>query len=957
MVRLRSNRWYAADGQHNRQRRVAVQVAGTRRVLSLCFLLALVIVLMQQASNPRHVQQAFRVLGVPLDPASASKPAETSTALADSAAPQAASSSAARSPSSSPTDALPTSPNGSGKWGATCADVIPRILESLTADQQNDLTKFWFARSTSTASGPTAEELESTSTIGKQTSLPSEWAERGLEVIARLIEQTTKSPMAAEEKAEWLVELEQVSSQWQTLCTTPAHQELSTSVSQELRRALTTALDRRLLASLRDASPWTQSESLAFWRLLQRTTATRMVTPQDSSAVPLVDTRQLDAEAHALRGQRVRFRGTAHRVERVEREFAPLNMSDGYWILWLRGEDEALQPVAVYTTDPMAVELAVRVERAGNDYPPLEVQAIFAKRLAYASTDGLQVGPALMANKLIPLSGQPPPLPTVTQQQLGSQFLIAVLAACLLAAAILLPIVWGTLRRGKRKHQTGIGLVLFSTVTCWQVLNATYGQIAWAAPPYQTTATATLHEANSPPWAKSNSDPLTEFLTSDGQIPLTAKAASELRNAMHNRSAPFPNPLLKIVNAISRVGWMQPVHTSRQGPTKITELGEGLQLQERLVAGWVRGATPVVLDESQRDWFQPDERARLYQVDLQVQSTGTTSDAQEGSADASRVELLSIYCERVPAVWLAAAQLRQPAQFATFELVDQAAAGARTLCALAEAPQWLLPKNMSREELAAQLTPPLAPYVLGLGQLGWDLAYLDTIAEHNQKPLSHDEAAGFYSLLRLASSSLEPRGADTGPASQPLALLADATASVGRSLEWRVRIVTGTLVQVADPADRRQLDGEEYVQFDGFVDIGNDRIRFQPVGAAGPAPKLDFSGEFPVTIVAPLNQQLLNSSFVPVQQLDAGQQSWAVGQYATLRGRFYRLWSYQSELVQASTPQGRQVAPLVVASSLHPTTPPVRDQTSNVGWFGWALCGAMLVILTAILWLASRPRG
>lgn len=954
MVRLRSNRWYAADAQHNRQRRVSHQASGTRRVLSLCLLLALVIVLMQRASDPRHVQQAFQALGVPLDPPPLDPPAETK--LADS--------------------------NRSGKWGATCDDVIPRILESLTADQQRDLATFWFARANSSSINKTPDELETTSASANPASLPSEWAQRGAEVIGQLTEQTAQSPMAADEKAQWLAQLEQIASQWQTLCTTPASEELSMSVSQELRQALTAALDQRLVASLRDAAPWTHSESLAFWRLLQRTTAAvgDATASENFAAAPLVSTRQLDAEADSLRGQPVRFRGRLHRVERVEREFAPLNIRGGYWVLWLRGEDEALQPVAIYTTDPFAAELAVQVDQRESDYPPLEVQAIFAKRLAYASADGLQVGPALMARKLIPLSGPAAPLPAVTPQPLGNQFRIAVLVACLLAAAVLLPILWGSRRRVKRQNRTSTWLLLFATAMYWQALHSTHGQFAWGAPPLQPADSAAVREAESPPWAKSNSNPLTEFLTSGGQIPLTATAANELRVALHDRSAPFPNALLKIISAIGRVGWMQPTDASQQRLTKIIELGEGLQLQGRLVAGWVRAATPVGLTESQRGWFQSDERARLYQVELQVQATDSTEDTAEASASPAQAELLTIYCGRVPLMWLSTAQLRQPAQFVAFELVDQAAAGTPALCALAEAPQWLLPKNMSSEQLAARLAPPLAPYVLELGQLGWDLTYLDTIAAHNQKPLSRDEAAGFYSLLRLTNSSsvtggvvlgvdagdADSRVANSGDAdsagdrratlsSRPLALLADAKSSVGMPLEWHVRIVTGTLVQVDDAADRRQLGGQAYIQFDGFVDIGNDRIRFQPVGGSEPAPKLEFSGEFPVTIVSGLNKQLLNSPLAPAKQLEAGQRSWAVGQYATLRGRFYRLWSYQSELVQSSTPQGRQVAPLVVASSLLPAAPPVRDQTSYVGWFGWALCGAMLVILAAILWLASRP--
>ncbi len=945
-----------------------------RRVLSLCLLLALVILLMRQAADPANVQRAFQTLGVPLDAKPGSEAPNSNThSQAD------ASTTLARSSLENST--FGSDSRGLSKWDATCADVIPRILDSLTADQLRDLATFWFARVELATIATAPQEREPAAEVTNPASSPSEWVERGRDVVAQLIEQTGQSPMEADEKLQWLAELEQVSSQWQELCMTAATEELSMSVSQELRQVLTTELDHRLVASLRDASPWTKTESLAFWRLLQRTAASvgdSQSHLRESTAAPLVDTRQLDAEADALRGQRIRFRGRVHRAERVDREFAPLYMNGGYWVLWLRGEDDALQPVAVYTTDPGAAELASRVDARDGDYPPLEVHAIFAKRLAYASENGLQVGPAMMASRLIALSGPPPTTQVASPQSLGSRFRIAVMAACLLAAAILLPIVWGSGRRAKRKNRTSALILFFASTACWQASGSTANRFAWSAPPFQAAESATVQQATSPPWGKSNSNPLTDFLTRSGQIPLTETEANELRTALSDRSAPFPDSLLKIINSIERLGWKQAVGASQAGPANAIDLGEGLRLEARRFAGWVRAANPVELTEAQSDWFQLDDRARLYQVELQVQAPDeAVSDLAEDRAAAERPELMTIFCERVPQVWLSSAQLRQPAQLAALELVDQKAAGEPVLCGLAAAPQWLLPKKVSSDQLAAELAPPLAPYALELGQLGWDLTYLDVVAEHNQQPLSRDEADGFYSMLRLANAQSATSGkqpqVDAGEvssgvvglaedrrttvASQPLALLADAKNSVGMPIEWLVRVVSGTLVEVDQPADQRQLGGKAYIQFDGFVDIGNDRIRFQPVGGSEATPALDFSGEFPVTIVAPLRQQQWNRRLVPVKQLDVGKQSWTVGQYATLQGRFYRLWSYQSELVQSSAPQGRQVAPLVIASELVLTAPPASEQTAFVGWFGWALSVAMLVILGSILWLASRPRS
>lgn len=1011
MVRLRSNRWYAADGQRKRQRVAAAHSSGTRRVMSLCILLALVILLMQRASDPRHVRNAFQSLGVPLDPI-AQPDAETTAYTAEQLTGEPTtrepgdgrSSSSGVSSQSSGTGQEDrrgasghiTRPNATSTWQATCADVIPRILDSLTAAQQRSLAEFWLGRSTPQFSGdspppassnepPEAASTDSNADTGDdadvadvdEENLAGEWAEQGSVVIESLAEQTRQSSLSSDDQEKWLANLHEFASQWRILCTTPGAEALPSAVSPELQHALTATLDQRLLAELRDASPWTQSESLAFWRLLQRTTALRNPAPSPSSTMqpvsvpPLVSMLQLDAEAPALRGRSVRFLGSVRRVERVERTYPPLHMQAGYWVLWLRGDDDAPQPVAVYTTDPLAEQLASLIDDRDADYPQVEVYGIFGKRLAYASPAGLQVGPALFASQLTPMCGAPPPLPEVTAPELFSQFRLAVAVACLLAAAIVLPILWRNRRppiarqpkanqpraRGSRRWWL---LLLCSTVGTGLIVSQT--SVASAATPAREVLAP---PTSTPPWATAKTEPLREFLQAAGVTPLSPDAADAVRASLRNRSSEFPNALLKAIYAVRRAGWVDAPQTLEP-----IDLGGGLSLHGQSMSGWVRAATPVVLDDTQRAWFQTGEQAQLYQVELQLQVSD--SDTQALAEPAS--ELLTIYCERVPQMWLATAQLRQPARFFGLALVDDEAAGNPSLCALAAAPQWVFPgivsADMPTSELASRLAPSLPPYLLQLGQIGWDLSYLDTIAARSQQPLARAEAPGFYSLLRLSrgapsaaasplvnSAAAQAEG-DDAAAAQAMALLANARESIGKPIEWRVRIVTGTLVRVTQADDQRQLGGQSYIQYDGFVDIGNHRIRFQPnqspqspLGDATATSPLEFSGEYPVTIVAPQGE-----AWELGEATNAGQESWPVGQYALVQGRFYRLWSYQSELVKSRSTQARQIAPLVVATHFSPTTPPKRDASANVGWFGWAMSAAMIAILAAIVWSATRKK-
>lgn len=1019
MVRLRSNRWYAADGQRNRQRVAAVQSSGTRRVMSLCILLALVILLMQRASDPRHVRNAFQSLGVPLDPI-----AQPDAVTAGDSADLLTGSLTTREPSDGLSNSSSASGQSSGSgqgyrrgasghittstWQATCADVVPRILDSLTAAQQRSLAEFWLGRVPAQPSGDSpppdslSAPIEAASTNSNadivvdaavdanEKYLAVEWAEQGSAVIETLAEQTRRSSLSDDDKDKWLAQLQEFASQWKILCTTPAAEALPAAVSSELQHALTTAIDQRLLADLRDAAPWTQSESLAFWRLLQRTTAlrtagtsssaampsetsstdaTQLDVPQPSpSAAPLVNMLQLDAETQALRGRSVRFRGGVRRVERIERTYAPLHMQAGYWVLWLRGDDDASQPVAVYTTDPLAEQLVAQIDDRRADYPHIEVRGLFGKRVAYASPAGLQVGPALFASQLIPLPGAAPPLPAATAQELFSQFRWAVIAACLLAAAIVLPIVWKNRRlpratqpqtnqprvRGSRRWW----LLLLSTIA-WPSLIGSAPPVASAAPP---AVEAQVASPLAPPWATNPTEPLREFLQAAGVTPLSSTTVDELKASLRDRSSEFPNALLKAIYAIRRVGWVDDPQTLEP-----IDLGSGLALHGQSISGWVRAATPVALDESQRAWFQTGEQTQLCQVILQTQLSDSNSDAVAEPASG----LLTIYCERVPQMWLATAQLRQPARFSALALVDTEAAGNPSLCALAAAPQWVFPgiisAGMPTAELTSRLAPSLPPYLLQLGQLGWDLSYLDIIAARSQQPLSRAEAPGFYSMLRLSrdapdavASPVDNPDGDKAAAAQVMELLANARESVGKPIQWRVRIVTGTLIRVPQADDQRQLGGQAYIQYDGFVDIGNHRIRFQPnesqranaqATSSPTTPPLEFSGEYPVTIVAPQGD-----AWELGEASAAGQESWSVGQYAMVQGRFYRLWSYQSELVKSRSAQARQIAPLIVATHFSPTTPPKRDTPANVGWFGWAMSAAMIAILVAILWSATRKK-
>lgn len=986
MVRLKTDRWYSANGQRASHSRVSQKFSGSRRLLSLCFLLALVLVLMQKAADPRHVRHAFQALGVPLDDAAVERERPDS-ANRSSPPINLSTGSASSVPASSLSD-----------WEIVCQDLVARLIDDLTEREVQQLAESWFAAVKALPTTVDASNTSNTSVASEAQVLEElKLAERSAGILNRLADETRQAAVAEAEKAIWLTRLEEFRLQWQALGDWPQRNRLPATISPELRSSITRYLDQRLLAMLRDATPWTKSDTFPFWRLLQRaklggldaivgTDGADQAFDSANAGSPRLNTLQLSAEAVALRGTTIRFRGYVRRVEFVERAYPALEIDSGYWIMWLRGVDEAVQPVAVYTTNRLAAELAKQLKPDTLDFPEIEVAAIFGKRLAYASQSGVQVAPALFASQIKTISPPLAPFATKTTDELWSQFLVALLGAGLLAAAILIPIGWQrrdrTIRKASRParpqhslpveriEETRSGQVAGSCLFVAAVLAALIVGLASATAQSTTKKDSGTgpqfkqSAAIAPPWASDDAvDPLVAAFLKNLTSLFDPIATDELRAMQQNAAAPFPNSLLKAVHAIRRVGWPR--------VTKLSEsvsLADGMTLNVRTLEGWVRLATPVSLNESQQSWFQLTDDERLYRVELQLQQelfankhAGLGDVAERFIESENSAELVTIYCTEVPQMWLASAQLRQPVRITAlaFEVGKHSE---ELLCGLANRPQWLLPTDMTRAESEQLLAPILPPHFFELGRLGWDLSNVETIAKHNQRALSSEEAAGFYSMIRVlgvpqavtnVKQTPPPQAPVPQSLNQPLSILSHSRQSVGKEIAWPVRIVSATVVEVDQAAHRQHLGSGSYMQLDGFVDIGTDRIRFQPAGADQDSPALEFEGEYPVTIVTNVESPVLSR-----RDSDVDRQAWPVAKYAIVTGRFYRMWSYQSELVMSSGKGARQIAPLVVASSIVAATPPTREKASEVGWFGWALCAAMVVILAGIVSSSlARPRS
>ncbi|MEC8555339.1 MAG: hypothetical protein VXZ82_10085 [Planctomycetota bacterium] len=913
MVRIRSDRWYSSDGQRRSGSAVRQQTYGSRRVLSMCFLLALVILLMQQAADPRYVSNTFRALGVPLE--------------GDGTQPNAGSAMVA-----APRDVSGGGMSGvlspDATWQVTLDDLLPRLLQDCSADDMEAFASTWFHLPSRQSQEEKKRRLERLFSSQEAT----------LRSLSSSIESDTSA-------AKWAEALVRFSKQWSMLKAelldravadttepTGAKSDRFGDLDRYLRASLNRFLDLRLVQSLSDGAPWRKEESTAFWRLLARCKAGGGT--GDAKSIPRVSTQQLETEAEELKGKTLRFAGSVRRVERVEKGSPEIGL-DHYWLVWMRGEDGSSQPVAVYCSDEMAGQWQRRLERDSQDFAEIEVQAVSAKRLPYGSTSGLEIAPTLFATQISTSArtgadGSGASLAT-GNQPVWKQVQFSLWTGLLGAMIVLIPIwrAWRsspvfrqkTLSYKTKSKQRQAGTKSSMWLLCFAAGIGAAGNLCFAQ--------------EKPAWAKDSSKQqqrlkALELLLNRAFSP---QATQQLQWYLQGESETldsFPNAILSGMQSVEKVGWgVIPADASFPIPTG------GVIRRDRL-QGFVRLAMPVTLSEEQQSWFFQKDTEKFYRLAVMT----------EGNQ-----EITWVFAKEIPRLWTVSPSLFQPVEISGLLLKPEARSSeepsdgaelALKSCFLAEEIVWSL--GLSDRD---QLKPQVPEVFDRFGRAGFNLTWVDRIAANNQRPLQEEESEAFYSTLRLVSGPDAPLTAKNEvelSTSTPLRMIKEAKDAFGRPLHWRVRLVQGARIKV--PAEARATLGQDYYyQFDGFVDIGNKQIGFNVAGQTEV-----FEREFPVTLVT-----CSDSQYVPEEELARGTQAWSVGKYAEVEGVFYRMWSYSSDRMEKIREQGRQAAPLVVVSTLRPSKAPVtRRENPGMQWFSYALCMATLAILGTMLFFASQ---
>lgn len=905
--------------------------------------------MMQKATDPKTISSAFKAIGVPLEgPAAAGAPQSAQ------AAHDAQSSQAAQTPepgriltgglapdSSLASGSRATAPGLDAAqaklWRATCQDLTGRMLSVLSTKQIETLALAWFS--------PTM--LEQAAASPHWLSL-AESTEQQLQTIQASMSRTgdVDSEPPVESLQAWKAELGKFQAEWSQLLdasSSGSPQAFDPIFAQEL----TSQLDRVLIDGLVDATVWKSAEMTVFWRLLQK--GQGGATFAEHSAAPEVNTLQLLADGENLRGKRVRFRGEVRRLTQHVRR-SPFTQEDAsYWVAWLRGEDRANQPVAAYVPDSIGRMLNAQTpggadsQQAGDpSYETVEITGFVGKRFAYAGQAGLEVAPTLFASDVELMPGAAAePQAAVSTLDAPNKILWAAGIALALSGLFVMAVLPGFRRRGRpaarsRSAKRAGMLVLLAA----------------------SASGATGLLAQTPPWANSApstdsiqplvTERLTEFLTPDTIAAIEATTAgippAVAASPANAWPAAAPDGLLKTMRLLSQIGWERAL-----GIKPITIQPGGLVVASERLAGWAESIERVQLSEAQKLWFVSDKTSQLYRITCQLDATQASPGGQT-----------TLYSTMAPASWLGVGKLHQPVEIHGLTL--RASADSQPVCVIAELPDWFLPQAATAAQLQAmQLVPTLPEHLRTLGISGWNLASLERIRMQSSKPLSQAEAKTYYAFLRLVAESpnfkTQPSRSSRDAANasfSPHGILQNARGNVGAPVQWKVRLVAGSVVEVTDPLAQQQLGSSRYLQLDGFVDIGNRAIAYELLGKDGEKEKITFEREFPITLVTRDVQITSDLQLIPEAVRQGSQRSWQIGQYVDIQGLYYRLWAYQSDLLDSKSRTARQAAPLVVVAGLSPAGPPERGADAPIGWFAAALCVPVLAFLGLILFLATK---
>ena len=226
----------------------------------------------------------------------------------------------------------------------------------------------------------------------------------------------------------------------------------------------------------------------------------------------------------------------------------------------------------------------------------------------------------------------------------------------------------------------------------------------------------------------------------------------------------------------------------------------------------------------------------------------------------------------------------------------------------------------------------IKPHEILLASKGVDINRLRQVGKRREPGIGREHAASFFQLLRATSqlgNALKPE-----PGIDLETMLRAPADCIGQPVEVSGHVRRVTEILLDDPASIQQLGAQSYYQIDMFVPLNNRRIVIK-----SPSEKQDsilgeqnltIENRFPVTVCTSQNPG--NTESIKRQRV-------------SVKGIFFKNWSYESELSINSGSGARQIAPMIIAANASPAPPPSNDFHWIVASFGFLIFGGGLFLI------------
>jgi hypothetical protein len=174
---------------------------------------------------------------------------------------------------------------------------------------------------------------------------------------------------------------------------------------------LQSALDRWAIARVDPAAVWKGVDTLGFYRLLEDDPQRR---PDDAASRTSVTSLIQQPDVYLRR--RVILPASVARVIRRPAAKNPFGV-ELYWEVWLRPRDGSERPLVAFARDVSPAIAAIPADSALTEGPQVWIDGVFLKRIAYQSSLGRELAPAIVgilrepATSSTSQAATPPPVP------------------------------------------------------------------------------------------------------------------------------------------------------------------------------------------------------------------------------------------------------------------------------------------------------------------------------------------------------------------------------------------------------------------------------------------------------------------------------------------------------------------------------------------------------------------